>query len=69
MPMQFFVDGRMVNADEMARIRSAKRQLIQPEIEQKKEPKNPLECPYCGKICKAKIGFNKHVKACKKVHK
>lgn len=64
--MQFFVDGRMVSAEEMARIRAAERQLTQPKIEQKEEPKNPLECPYCGKIYKAKIGFDKHVKACKK---
>lgn len=28
--------------------------------------KNPLECPYCGKICVSQLGFNKHATACKK---
>lgn len=29
-------------------------------------PANPLECPYCGMVCKNQLGFNKHTNSCKK---
>lgn len=29
-------------------------------------PVNELVCPYCGKECKSKLGFNKHTATCKK---
>lgn len=33
---------------------------------QDNQDKNPLECTYCGKICKNQLGFTKHTEACKK---
>ena len=40
---------------------------IKENTEKKDEDvKNPLECPYCGKVCGNKLGFNKHTEACKK---
>jgi hypothetical protein len=36
------------------------------EPEKKEEKKNPLECPYCGRILKSKSGFTSHTRACKK---
>lgn len=34
--------------------------------EVKEEPINPLKCPYCGFEAKNKLGFDKHLSACKK---
>jgi hypothetical protein len=63
---QYYVNGRFVSAEEMARIRNAKKNNADFEGDATEEGKNPLECPYCGKVCKNQIGFNKHVEACKK---
>lgn len=39
--------------------------VYEPEIKEEKKD-NPLECPYCGKVCANQLGFKKHTEACKK---
>ena len=62
--------GRIVAVSEelgKAMIKNDGATLYEPATpESKEEAKNPLECPYCGKVCASQIGFNKHVEACKK---
>jgi hypothetical protein len=59
--------GRIVTVDDAL----GKEMISRGEAEvfdQTPEPKesNPLECPYCGRLCKSQLGFNKHTEACKK---
>lgn len=65
--------GRLVAVtEELGRelINKKEATLYEPEIiqntEESRESVNPLECPYCGKVCANKLGFNKHTEACKK---
>lgn len=61
----YFLNNRWMTVEEVHALRAKENQeTAKKEIEP--WPKNPLECPYCGKICKSKLGFNAHVKACKK---
>ena len=62
--------GRVVSVpDDMGKemINNNEATLYEPQEENKaEESKNPLECPYCGKVCGNQLGFNKHTEACKK---
>ena len=61
--------GRIVDVtEERAREMVQKNEavIIDETPKEPEKPKNELECPYCGKICKSKLGFAKHTEACKK---
>ncbi len=66
--------GRIVNVpDDLGKhlIKNDGAVLYEPEMnkgfpEEESEQKNPLECPYCGKVCASQLGYNKHTTACKK---
>lgn len=59
--------GRLVDvSEEQARQMIAHKEGEPVIQEPEKKEVNPLQCPYCGRVCKNKVGFNSHVRACKK---
>jgi len=61
--------GRIVDvSDEQGRdmIKHDGATLFEEEKVVENKVNNPLECPYCSKVCANQLGFNKHTEACKK---
>lgn len=66
MPQMYFLNGRWMTVGEASEFSKQQNAKINRDIKEAAVEINPLKCPYCGRECKNKLGFNKHVEACKK---